>query len=380
MHFNNKIIIQSVVLLGILFLAACGGGGSNENVPPGNFVLTNSLNVARLSHTATLLQNGKVLVAGGSDDTQTTLASAELYDPSTNMWSITGSMATTRFGHTATLLPNGKVLVVGGSSGVTGPGPLVSAELYDPTTGLWASTGSLTTARCEHTSTLLPNGKVLVAGGRDFAATSIASVASAELYDPSTGLWTVTGNLNTARRIHTATLLSNGKILVSGGEFGITDLASAELYEPSTGLWTTTGNLATARDSHAATLLPNGKVLVTNGSYLTLVTPGVYDQILIASAELYDPTTGLWTATGSSTHLHASHAAILLPIGKVIVLAGSTNAVDLYDPNTGLWSSTGNLQAFHTFFTATLLANGKVLIAGGNGLLPWASSSAELYW
>src|ERR1041385_641288 len=178
-------------------------------------------------------------------------------------WAATGSLGTARTLHTATLLPNGKVLVAGGNnySGILG-----SAELYDPASGTWAATGSLGTARVFHTATLLPSGKVLVAGG----AHSSGYLSSAELYDPGTGTWAATGSLGTAREFHTATLLPSGKVLVAGG--GGTDglpLPSAELYDPASGTWTTTGSLATGRFLHTETLLPNGKVLVTGGENST---------------------------------------------------------------------------------------------------------------
>ena len=152
----------------------------------------------------------------------------------------TGNLVTARFFHTATLLPNGKVLVAGGlHDGST----LASAELYDPASGTWTATGSLATARDHHTATLLPNGKVLVAGGFDGSV----ALASAELYDPASGTWTATGSLATARYGHTATLLPNGKVLVAGGLTDSGSLASAELYDPASGTWTATGSLATAR-------------------------------------------------------------------------------------------------------------------------------------
>jgi hypothetical protein len=185
----------------------------------------------------------------------------------------TGGLANARYEHTATLLPNGNVLVAGGSGR---SGAFTSAELYNPALGTWAATGSLLTARFRHTATLLPNGKVLVAGGRD---SGFNALASAELYDPASGAWTATGSLVTARDYHTATLLPNGKVLVAGGQdSGFNALASAELYDPASGTWAETGSLVTARVSHRATLLPNGKVFVAGG--VGNIGP-------LASAELY---------------------------------------------------------------------------------------------
>ena len=178
-----------------------------------------------------------------------------LIDPS---WVPTGSFVMARSRHTATLLPNGKVLVAGGNNGPA----LSGAELYDPATGTWTATGSMGTARSRHTATLLPNGKVLVAGGFNELD---GFLSSAELYDPASGTWTATGNLGTGRGFHTATLLPNGKVLVAGGNNGAV-LSSAELYDPASGTWTATGSLGTARDLHTATLLPKGKVLVAGGS------------------------------------------------------------------------------------------------------------------
>jgi N-acetylneuraminic acid mutarotase len=254
-----------------------------------------NLNAARTDHTATLLQNGKVLVAGGSTEgyNRGSLSSAELYDPAMGTWSITGNLISSDDAGPATLLFNGKVLIVGRS-----------AELYDPATGTWSIAGNLNRAG-GGTATLLPNGKVLVVGFN-----------SAELYDPATGTWSITGNLKAAGGGHTATLLSDGKVLVAGAG-GASD--SAELYDPATGTWSITGNLNIGRESHTATLLPSGKVMVAAGygdNYHTILP-----------AELYDPTTGMWSYTGSLNRGRASHTMMLLPDGKVLVAGG----LDTYD-------------------------------------------------
>ncbi len=340
----------------------------------GTWAATGSLGAARDSHTATLLPNGKVLVAGGYNGSD--LASAELYDPASGTWTATGSLTTARDTHTATLLPNGKVLVAGGFSGFSFP---ASEELYDPASGTWMATGSLATERGYHTATLLPSGKVLVAGGDDNGGNALAS---AELYDPASGTWTATGSLGTARAQHTATLLSNGKVLLTGGFDSSGDSsASAELYDPASGTWTGTGSLATARQLHTATLLANGKVLVAGGQN---ITGGAFTPL--ANAELYDPANGTWTTTGSLATARGHHTETLLPNGKVLVVGGTFDlfnkdvlaSAELYDPASGAWGAAGRLVTARNLHTATLLPNGKVLVAGGYDGSSYLAS-AELF-
>ena len=289
----------------------------------------------------------------------------------------TGSLATARSYHTATLLPNGEVLVAGGYDGNSYP---ASTELYDPASGTWAATGSLASARAGHTATLLPNGKVLVAGGFN----NSGYPASAELYDPASGTWTGTGSLNPARAGHTATLLPNGKVLVAGGQGEAGQgsnsyLASAELYDPALGTWTATGSLASARYFPTATLLPNGKVLVAGGYNDT--------SGYLSSAELYDPTSGTWTVTGNMNSARERHTATLLPNGRVLVAAGFTAnntasasvSTELYDPASGTWTGTGSLNTARSAHTATLLPSSKVLVAAGVDNNSNVLASAELY-
>jgi hypothetical protein len=300
-----------------------------------SWIPTGSLNVPRSGHTATLLGNGNVLVVGGD--------SAELYDPVTGTWSITGSLNTPRGGHTATLLQNGKVLVVGG---YTSHGSLAgSGELYDPATGTWSITGSLNRPRAFHTATLLQNGSVLVAGGTDHFLDS--ALASAEIYDPAIGTWSNTGDQNSARFYHTATLLPNGKVLVAGGgypgppvspappgAFKLVGLKSAELYDPATGRWRYTGELNTQHAFHTATLLQNGRVLVVAGTDSISNYPT--DQGVTNKAELYDLATESWSITGNLGTAREFHTATLLQNGQVLVAGGdntanSLSSAELYD-------------------------------------------------
>ena len=187
------------------------------------FTNTGPLITPRQYHTATLLPNGKVLVAGGSDGTGT-IQSAELYEPINGIWTAIGRLRSARLGHTATLLPNGKVLVAGGWN--PSQGYLSNAELFDPSTGIWAPTGPLISARQYHTATLLPNGKVLVTGGFTNYSAGFLPTSSAELYDPASGTWAMSGSMTNAKGRHTATLLPNGKVLITGGDDGISNSLS----------------------------------------------------------------------------------------------------------------------------------------------------------
>jgi len=321
----------------------------------GTFSATGSMSAERCYHTATLLPNGKVLVAGSRNNgTGASLSSAELYDPATGTFTPTGSMSAAYGYHAATLLPNGKVLLTGGI-GLSGIARS-SAEVYDPASGTFSATGSMSAGRWGHTATLLPNGMVLVAGG-DY-------LASAELYDPASGTFAVTGSMSAPRTWHTATLLPNGKVLVTGAESpGGTVLSSAELYDPAAGTFASAGSMSAVRCWHRATLLPDGRVLIVGG----YTTGGAS----LSSAELYVPShgRGSFSATGSMSAARYLHSAIMLPNGKVLVAGGMNPAplssAELYDPATGTFAPTGSMTAARQNPVAVLLPNKKVLVAGG---------------
>jgi N-acetylneuraminic acid mutarotase len=380
----------------VLFFASDRAGGSGgldlymstRTFPAPRWTTTGNLNTGRDSHTATLLLNGKVLVAGGNDSNGT-LKSSELYDPATEIWTSTGNLNISRAFHTATLLSDGKVLVAGGFTCAPPPqvcSHLNSAELYDPNNGTWSNVGNLNTARDSHTATLMSNGKVLVVGG--ILDGSGATTNRAELYDPDSRTWSYTGNLKVDRGAHTATILPDSKILVAGGVVYTCGpltcdnipTSSAELYDPTTATWSLTGNLNEARVFGTATALTNGKVLVAGGV--------VYFSTGLATnrTELYDPATGIWSFTGSLNTGRGYHTGTLLPGGRVLIFGGFNlvnglpnieNTAELYNPATGVWSNTVSLNIGRRFHAATLLPTGKVLATGGNGYN--APNSAELY-
>jgi hypothetical protein len=350
----------------------------------GSFTPTGSLQKGRVDHTAALLADGKVLVAGGADRAFDHhclggIDSAELYDPVAGTFAPAGTLTSKRYAHTATLLQNGRVLVAGGFGNTNdcqdeGVQAQNTAELYDPVTGLFRSTGNMNAVRSYHTATALANGKVLVTGGSDSAGTGSAS---AELYDPKIGTFTTTGSMATARLRHTATLLPNGKVLVVGGGPSFSNpTSSAEVYDPATGGFTVTGGMTTAREGHTATVLADGKVLIVGG-----VSPvvGSSDLLPTATAEVYDPSMGSFSVSGSMTAGRSYHTATLLPSGEVLIAGGGADnsTAELYDPMTSAFSITGAMEVGRSGHSATLLTNGSALVVGGDGI--GLVATAELY-
>jgi N-acetylneuraminic acid mutarotase len=305
------------------------------------------------------LVSGRVLIAGGAVGA-TALSSAEIYDPTTEVWTATGSMTTARFQHSTTLLADGRVLVVGGNDSSD---YLASVEVYDPMTGLWSVASPLAVGRCQHTATLLADGRVMVVGG--YEAGTVTRLATAVIYDPTTGTWSSTGSMTTGRGRHTATRLLDGRVLVAGGETSVgpeTFLSRAEVYDPTTGAWAMTGSLATGRMVHTATRLLDGRVLVAGGQ-------GASGYL--ASAELYEPTTGNWSPAAALAAARGYPTATPLDDGRVLVVGGINSLVgyvagaEAYAPLLGTWSNAGSLATGRLLHTATRLADGRVLVAGG---------------
>jgi hypothetical protein len=280
----------------------------------------------------------------------------------------TGKLEVRRFSQTATLLPSGKVLIAGGME-ENGKYD-ASAELYDPATGKFTPTASMKTARSCHTATLLPNGQVLIAGGADGSGLNLSS---AEIYDPAPGSFHSTGNLTGPRCGAAAVLLKSGKVLLVGGD-GVREderVATAELYDPATGRFTATGSMHVPRNTHTAVLLKDGRVLVVGGS-----SAGRYPNARIeSSAEMYDPATGRFSGTGSMKTGRHKLAAAVLPDGDVLVVGGSGNrdwremyaSAEIFSPATGRFSPAGDMNSprFKLTHAVVRLPDGRVLIAGG---------------
>lgn len=273
-----------------------------------------SLSGPRSSHTATLLSNGQVLVVGGQDRAFNSLASAERYDPVANRWVSVPPMAIQRSRHSATLLRDGRVLIIGGSAGANQT--LSTAAIYDPDMNRWTVVASMSIARSGHTASLLHDGRVLVVGGgNNTQASAGGGLNTAEIYDPATNRWISTPPMSAHHNGHTDTVLPNNKVLIAGG-FDLTCFCShsvAELYDVAMNRWIPTPRMGSGRSNHTATLLPDNQVLVTGGSDRER-------RPSHTSAELYDPIANRWVSVLSMSRGRSSHTATLLPDGEVLVL------------------------------------------------------------
>ncbi len=291
------------------------------------------------------------------------------FSSSKSEWGPTGSLATARLLHTTTLLRDGRVLAAGGYNRLT--------EIYDPGTGTWARTADTLNTHRAATATLLINGKVLI--------TSVGSAEwnsgiSAELYDPDSSRWTATSNMTTPRLYHTATLLQDGRVLVAGGadaEYGGLALSSVEIYDPGMGTWILTAPMASPRRNHTATLLANGMVLVAGGTGANGTS--------LQTAEVFDPATGSWSSVGEMVVARAHHSAAALPDGRALVTGGGgldwddSASTEIFDPTTSTWAAASSMASPRRHHLTTALPDGKVLVTGGFHEYTGILSAAEVY-
>ena len=337
----------TAVALMMAVLAGCGGGDPDTTEAP-------SISQARWAHTATLLEDGRVLIVGGHESASLKLASAEIYDPASQTWSSAGNMSDKRGKwHSATLLSDGRVLVFGETDEPT-------AEIYDPATNQWTLVGSLSQARTAASSTLLADGRVLVAGGLDATKAGREQLDSAEIFDPATGEWSPAASMNQVNSNHKAILLDDGRVFLIGGSL-------TEIYDPESDTWTSAG--APDREKswgYTADLLNDGNILVTGGVFLRGGWQGI-PSAPIRNAELYDFAAGAWTRKADMNEPRGDHSSALLNDGKVLVIAGAE--LEMYDPGADTWTLAGKLMTERDLdsplHTATVLNDGTVLVVGG---------------
>jgi len=355
--------------LSALFVVALGAWRSRD----GALATTADMHAARAAHTATALQDGRVLVAGGFSERDRP-APAEVYEPATRRFAPVAPMRTVRHSHSATRLSNGKVLIAGGFG--DGATTLSSAEVFDPATNTFTPTGTLHSARSGHVAVLLADGKVLIAGG---VGPNWTFLASAELYDPATGQFTPTGAMRVPRESHVALRLTDGSVLVVGGHRGRREAmevyASAELYRPATGTFAKLGDMRVRRHKHDAVVLADGRVLVTGGAD-EREDRGVYN-----SSEIFDPRSGTFAMTSPMRLGRYKHAgtSVLLPSGTVLIGGGAPQA-EMYDPSRGTFTViAGEPRMAGQFAAVAPLPSGSALITGGYGNGSGPRASAWVY-
>jgi len=348
--------------------------GSGVAAPPtalGTLRATLPMLEPRSGHSATLLPNGKVLIAGGMRRNQDFYNSAELYDPATGEFASTGSMAVATVGNAAVLLKSGKVLVLGGW--VKGDTTDL-AESYNPATGRFENAGHMSMKRGRAEVALLANGDVLITGGQEHDGPG--GMDTAELYHAANGTFEAIAPMHFGRIAHTTTVLSDGRVLIAGGmseKDGAVRIA--EIYDPSTKTFTTTGQMLTARIKHCSGVLPDGRVLIAGGS----IHGGWTHQL--ASAEIYDPKSGTFTAAASlsDARFKLPYQPAALPGGRLL-FAGGSKTLDVYDPASGKFLAVSDqLPDVRHYMEETRLADGSVLLTGGYPDNDQATAAAWIY-
>jgi uncharacterized repeat protein (TIGR02543 family) len=322
----------------VLVVGGASSAGSDLYNPVTNsWTTVGAMSTARNYQAGTILANGSVLVAGGQDENGNTLASAEIYNPTTQTWTLTGSMTTTRYLHSASLLPNGEVLVAGGWPSTCCNGsqtPLSSSELWNPTTGTWTAIGNMANPHADQTASVLSNGNVLIAGGQNYAQGSLQEVeesAATELYEYATGTWTSVGNMTVAVDYAGAALLSNGTVLEAGGAAGgcCAGLFSADIFNPATLTWSAIASMIAARTGPAVSTILNGTDVLVSGGYNCCSSP----ISTLSSTEYYETAVQAWHFTGSLNQARAYFTSVTLQDGTVLAVGGGYTSAERYYPN-----------------------------------------------
>jgi len=343
----------------------------------GSITAADDMHTPRYNHTATLLGNGMILVAGGTSNGELSLDSCEIFDPDTGTWSITGDLSRSRMRHGASSLPSGSVLISGGYMGVAGAHPsllehfsassarsLASCEIFDPSQGDFRNTSPMSVGRFWHASVALPDGRVMAIGGLNV---SDGALSSCEVFDPQSGSWKTAASMNTPRARFSTTVLDDGRILVSGGHDGMdkSPMKGCELYEPEQNRWIAASDMIRPRGYSAAVRMEDGRVMVSGG-FSGEGTPDWDD------AEIYDPPKDSWELTSKMSFPRHNHEMFIIPGGEVMVAGGSNcqsgmchSGLEYYDPESDTWHESNLVVLGRKWTTSVVLANGSAVISGG---------------
>jgi hypothetical protein len=320
--------------------------------------------------TADLLGNGTVLVTGGQNVAGVITAATEIFQPVDGSWTQGPAMGSPRLGHSSLRLDDGRLLVIGGISdfGANTQTPMPSAEIYDPGARSWAGTGPMPTAVLQPAAVLLPDSRVLIAGG---SLDGRVGTAAVQVYDPPTNLWTAARPMSTARRGPALLLLQNGKVLVAGGAVDTANgsLATAELYDPAANAWSPAPSMSAPHAHGLFTLLSDGKAFVAGG-----VDFQGGNAVSVTATDVYDPAGNIWTAMSPLRSGRAVGAGALLGNGLYIALGGyriragvAAQATDeLYDPSTGRWALLPPMADARAGASVVALAGNRALAVGGS--------------
>jgi N-acetylneuraminic acid mutarotase len=379
-HFRALALLSATVAASTAGIDALPAGAATNG-----FTVTGSLNSGRADAGVALLQNGRVLVVGGEDATHAPLASAELYDAGTGQWSLTAAMPLALTDATTTVLANGEVLVAGGMSGTAGSlSPSDVCLLYDPSKGVWTTTGSLPVASGDASAVLLDSGKVLYVGGLASSGSTTSTTATSALYEPATGKWSVISGTALGAAVERAAVakLANGDVVLAGGETVSSGSASVtdvvERYSPTTESWSPIAHEPLGVADATASTLPNGSVLIAGGSTSADGSP-------TNATQLFDPAHNAWTTVGSLPVATLGASAVELASGQVLYAGGRTATtgaptatVALFDSTTNQWTSVGSLLTGRAFASAIRLLDGSALITGGV-TVSGVTAASELY-
>jgi len=365
-------LVTNFTFLSILLIIPAVSGAHEEY---GSLTTVGDISGPRFNHTATLFDDGKVLITGGTDDGYRSLKTTEIFLPSTGEWSEGPDMMENRQRHSAEGLPDGRLIIIGGYEGGGHPSLLAdysgqgnrsfsTTEIFDPDTSTFSIGPSLISGRFWQRSIQLRSGDILVIGGLSVEG---GALGKCEILDVDEMVWKSASPLNLPRARCTASLLKDGRVLVTGGHDGRTKtpFASCEIYDPARDIWEITTPMNFGRGYHGGALLKDGRYLVSGG----FSAPGQPDR---SDSEVYDPETKTWTMQSDLYFPRHNHESVLLDSGMVIIMGGSNcqtggchSTLEFFDPVTGEWEDSFIIVMGRKWVSAVTMTDGSVMITGG---------------